>query len=395
MAGRARLGHKARADRLGQVGQAIAERRRKAGDSTPRASRTLVPSAPGRGAAQDAPADLADLDRGHAPADMVGHVPPAVAVSVGPDLPGQAGFATQNRADPKASADLDRGHAPADMAGHVPPAVAGFAISGRAARVRQGRALAAGRRGHPHMVLTTASPSMVAKVPRARRGASGDPPKGGLRGRPDPMGTPRVGALAHRGMALTGDGTRATAQVRPGRALARAQIPVEDRARRGPASGSVAADHRLRHPCPAGDSRSASTETPMRPSKPISTRPIWSSRLPTPRRPPTPIQSTQASPLRLGRHSCSGRPGRTTEPALAVIRAQQRGPACLLLALGPGSPLRPRQDFSVRTRNSLPAATPLRRLSSPDARRSDSWLCPSVARLLRSLSFMQPTCASR
>jgi len=332
MVGRARLGHKARADRLGpvgQVGQVMADRRRKAGDSTPRASRTAVPSAPGRGAAQDAPADLAghvppavadlaDLDRGHAPADSAGHVAPAAVVSAGPDLLGQAGFTTQNWADLKASVVRGRAHDPAASAGHVPPAVAGFAIFGRVARVRQGRALAAGRWGHPRMVLTTASPITAMLVSRARQGASGDPPKGGLRDRPDPMGTPRVGTSTHRGRALTGNGTR----VQAGRPLAGAQISVADRARRGPASGSVAVDHRSRHPCPAGTSRSASTETPIRPSRPISTRPIVSSRQPAPRRPPTPSQSTGASPLRLGRHSCSGRPGRTTEPALAAIRAQ-------------------------------------------------------------------------
>ncbi len=217
IAGRVRLGHKARADRLGQVGQVMADRRRKAGDSTPRASRTAVPSAPGRGAAQDAPADLADpvppavvdladLDRGRAPADLAGHVQPAVVDS----------------------ADLDRGRAPADLAGHVPPTVVGFAISGRAARVRQGRALAAGHRSHHRMVLMTASPIAITMVSRARQGGSGDRPKGGLRGHSapkEPMGKRlAVRALRPRGHALTSDGTQATVQVRTVRALARVQI---------------------------------------------------------------------------------------------------------------------------------------------------------------------------
>ena len=256
----------------------MADRRRKAGDSTPRASRTAVPSAPGRGAAQDAPADLA------------GHVPPAVVDS----------------------ADLDP--------------VATSAISGRAAHVRLGRATATVRLGRPRRAPMTASPIAVTMVSRARQGGRGDRPKGGLRGHSapeEPMGKRlAVRALRPRGHALTSDGTQATVQVRTVRALARVQISVAGSARPDPASGSVAADHRPRHSCPAGNSRSASTETPIRPSKPISTRPVWSSRLPTPRRPQTPSQSTQASPLRLGRHLCSGRPGRITEPALAVIRAQ-------------------------------------------------------------------------
>jgi hypothetical protein len=257
--GRARLGRKARADRLGPVDQVIDDRRREAGDSTPRASRTVVPSAPGRGAAQDAPAnpaglvlltvaDLVDLDRGHAPADLAGHVPPAAVDLAGLDLMGRARFATQNRADLKASEVRGRARDPAASAGHVPP----------------GRALAAGRRGHPRVVLTTASPIAAMMVSRARQGANGDPPKVGLRGRPDPTGAPRVGTSTHRSRGLTGNGTR----VQAGRALARAQISVADRARRGPASGSVAADHQAR-PCAAGNSRSVSTETPMRPTRPI------------------------------------------------------------------------------------------------------------------------------
>ena len=276
MEDRAHLGHKARADTLGPLGQVMADRRRKAGDSTPRASRTIVPSAPGRGAAQDAPAssarlvlptvaDLAGLDRGNTPADFAGRVPPVVVVSAGPDPLGRADFATQNRADPKASTVHGRAHDQAVSAGYVPPGVAGFAISGRAARVRQDRAMAAGRRGHPRMVLATASPIAAMMVSRARQGASGDPPQGGLRGRPDPMGTPRVRTSMHRGRALTSNGTR----VQAGRALARAQISAADRARRGPVSGSVAVDHSSRHPCPAGTSRSASTETPTRPSRSI------------------------------------------------------------------------------------------------------------------------------
>ena len=161
--GRARLGHKALADRWGPVGLVKADRRRKAGDSTPRASRTAVPSAPGLRAAQDAPADLA------------GHVPPAVVDS----------------------ADLDP--------------VAASAISGKEAHVRLGRATATVRLGRPRRAPMTASPIAVTMVSRARQGGSGDRPKGGLRGHSapkEPMGKRlAVRALRPRGHALTSDGT--------------------------------------------------------------------------------------------------------------------------------------------------------------------------------------------
>jgi hypothetical protein len=328
---RAHRVHKTRADNSGQPGPAVAAHRLRAGDSRARVSTTVVHSVPGQVAEPDAPtsedlvrlgAALADHDPAHAPEDSAALVPPAGAASAvlvppgressgirtqadpgasaahGPahaqvasvdldpsevvasaahDPPGREGSEVQAQADPGASAahdpealaDLDRAHDPEALADLDPQAVASIAISDRVGRVRLGRAMAIGRRDRPSRGAMKASPIKKPKIPSARHGVNGDPPRDGL---PDPLGRTvpttkllivRVSKL--RGRARTNDGIPSNVLVRAGRVPARVRISGADRARSGQALGSAAVDRRARHRCRAETSRSASTEAPAHP----------------------------------------------------------------------------------------------------------------------------------
>ena len=277
---RAHRVHKTRADNSGQPGPAVAAHRLRAGDSRARVSTTVVHSVPGRVAEPDAPtsedlvrlgAALADHDPAHAPEASAGLVPPAGAASAGLVPPGRESSGIRTQADPGASAahdpealaDLDRAHDPEALADLDPQAVASIAISDKVGRVRLGRAMAIGRRDRPSRGAMKASPIKKPKIPSARHGLNGDPPRDGL---PDPLGRMvptmkllivRVSKL--RGRVRTNDGIPSNVLVRAGRVPAHVRISGADRARSGQALGSTAVDRRARRRCRAETSRSAST----------------------------------------------------------------------------------------------------------------------------------------